>query len=118
MHLSRCISVKINKEMDKSTDCEAGRQFLDVVQRNVDPHHAENQLILVLRRHENDRECKTPTVLIGHLSPVQTFHYSHLAVPVVFALRLIENRKGPCDDQTQLLREFQRKNSFSRYYLQ
>lgn len=98
--------------MEKSTDCEAGRQFLDVVQRNVDPHHSENQLILVLRRHENDRECKTPIVLISHLSPVQTFHYPYLAVPVVFALRLIENRKGSCDDQTQLLRKFQRKPVF------
>lgn len=47
-----------------------------------------------------------------HLSPVQTFHYSHLAVPVVFALRLIENRKSSCDDQTQLLRKFNRKPLF------
>lgn len=98
--------------MDKSTDCEAGRQFLDVVQRNVDPHHAENQLILVLRMQKNDRERKTHTVSIRHLSPVQTFHYSHLAVPVVFALRLIENRKGSCDDQAQLLGEFHRKPVF------
>lgn len=57
-------------------------------------------------------ECKTPKVLISHLSRVQTFHYPHLAVPVVFALRLIENRKGSCDDQTQLLRKFRRKTVF------
>lgn len=49
----------------KKTDGEAWRQFLDVVQRDIDPHYPENQLVLVLMRHKKDREGKTHTLLIS-----------------------------------------------------
>lgn len=36
------------------THCETWRELLDVIQRHIDAHHAENELILMLRNRSKE----------------------------------------------------------------
>lgn len=101
------------------THCEAWCELLDVIQRNVDPHHAQNQLILVLRGKVSEKKrwgwnvfSSGPTSADSQSLCCSSLCVPHLAVPVVFGLCFIEDGKRPGDDQTQFLMESQEKAPF------